>query len=322
MQIRPRSSSRIDALVTTAQRNTAHGLPWRGNARLLVKNSGIPIPDDTSHGEVTAKLLVAAWAAEAPRTARTVRALDDGTQQHVLAALQLEPSWSTSLQDAYIDSVLRLCRDSLRAVVPGLSHGFLSAARRGTLALLSHVKSQTSQQPGARAQLAAALSGDEFRCLEAYSPALGAQSATYRLPATHGRCRPRSRARVGSSLPPTDSGSATIVVSAVRRHALMSPKESSDLKARQKNVASGVGDKRERSHPANNTDDADLQTLAQYPWNQRWKSRPSLSLSMMGRALRVGLTFCNKQCTGQITTLTSASRRIKIRFTPSLARRL
>jgi hypothetical protein len=59
------------------------------------------------------------------------------------------------------------------------------------------------------------------------------------------------------------------------------------------------------AHPeaANNTDDADLQALAQYPWNQRWKSRPSLSLSMLGRALRVGLTFCNEQCTGQITTL-------------------
>mmetsp|Transcript_51765 Transcript_51765/g.108162 ORF Transcript_51765/g.108162 Transcript_51765/m.108162 type:complete len:201 (+) Transcript_51765:826-1428(+) len=62
-------------------------------------------------------------------------------------------------------------------------------------------------------------------------------------------------------------------------HALMSPKESSDLKARQKNMAAGVGDKRERSHPdaASNSDEGDLQALAQYPWNQRWKNRPSLS---------------------------------------------
>jgi hypothetical protein len=88
-------------------------------------------------------------------------------------------------------------------------------------------------------------------------------------------------------------------------HALMSPKESSDLKARQKSLVAGVGDKRERSHPdaASNSDESDLQALAQYPWNQRWKNRPSLSLSMLGRALRIGLTFCNEHCTGQITTL-------------------
>jgi hypothetical protein len=80
-------------------------------------------------------------------------------------------------------------------------------------------------------------------------------------------------------------------------HALMSPKESSDLKARQKNMAAGVADKRERSHPdaASNPDEGDLQALAQYPWNQRWKNHPSLSLSMLGRALRIGLTFCNEQ---------------------------
>jgi hypothetical protein len=56
VQIRPRSRS--DTLVTTAQRNTAHGMPWR-DARLLVKNSGIAIPDDTPHGDVASKLLLA-----------------------------------------------------------------------------------------------------------------------------------------------------------------------------------------------------------------------------------------------------------------------
>ena len=57
--------------------------------------------------------------------------------------------------------------DSPKQLPPGLSHGLLSAARHGALALLWQVQAQTSQQPGARAQLAAALSSDEFRCLEA-----------------------------------------------------------------------------------------------------------------------------------------------------------
>ena len=54
-----------------------------------------------------------------------MRALVDNTQQHVLAALQLDPSWSTSLQDAYVDSVLKLCRESSCTLDPGLSHGLL-----------------------------------------------------------------------------------------------------------------------------------------------------------------------------------------------------
>uniref|UniRef100_A0A7S0MQY7 Uncharacterized protein n=1 Tax=Cryptomonas curvata TaxID=233186 RepID=A0A7S0MQY7_9CRYP len=131
VQIRPHS--RIDTLVTTVQRNIAHGMPWR-DALLLVKNSGIPIPDDTPHGDVAPKLFLAVWAAEVSRTASTVRALDDHTQQHVLAALQVDSSWSVPLQDAYIDSVLKLCRESCWALDPNLSHGLLSAARRGALA--------------------------------------------------------------------------------------------------------------------------------------------------------------------------------------------
>jgi hypothetical protein len=50
----------------------------------------------------------------------TVRELDDNA-----AALQLDPSWSTSLQDAYVDSVLKLCQESSCALDPGLSHGLL-----------------------------------------------------------------------------------------------------------------------------------------------------------------------------------------------------
>ncbi len=212
---------------------------------------------------------------------------------------------------------------------------------------------QISQQQGARAQLAAALSGDEFRCLEAlltstgrtfsdvsvagdtWTVLAGVGNSLESLPSggsggggsagssnwTGGASSSTSAGDVTvPSLTPYHAGACTGAGSHAQAqaqaeeqllsllfdvHALMSPKESSDLKARQKNVASCVGDKLERSHleAASNTDDADLQALAQNPWNQRWKSRPSLSLSMLGRALRIGLTFCNEQCTGQITTL-------------------
>jgi len=105
-EVQIRTHSHIDTLVTTAQHNTAHCVPWR-DARPLVKNSGMPIPDDTPHGDVASELLVAVWAAEAPRAASTVRAIDDRTQQHVLAALKMESSWSIPLLDAYVDSVIK-----------------------------------------------------------------------------------------------------------------------------------------------------------------------------------------------------------------------
>ena len=72
--------------------------------------------------------------------------------------------------------------DSLKQLPPGLSHGLLSAARHGALALLWQVQAQTSQQPSARAQLAAALSSDEFAVWRPCSLALGAPPTTYRSP--------------------------------------------------------------------------------------------------------------------------------------------
>eukprot|EP00291_Cryptomonas_curvata_P000689 CAMPEP_0172182580 /NCGR_PEP_ID=MMETSP1050-20130122/18478_1 /TAXON_ID=233186 /ORGANISM="Cryptomonas curvata, Strain CCAP979/52" /LENGTH=697 /DNA_ID=CAMNT_0012856041 /DNA_START=843 /DNA_END=2939 /DNA_ORIENTATION=+ len=341
VQIRPHS--RIDTLVTTVQRNIAHGMPWR-DALLLVKNSGIPIPDDTPHGDVAPKLFLAVWAAEVSRTASTVRALDDHTQQHVLAALQVDSSWSVPLQDAYIDSVLKLCRESCWALDPNLSHGLLSAARRGALAFFVAVQAQTSHQPGARAQLAAALSADEFQCLEAlltstgrtfndvsvagdtWTVAAGGGSALS--PVGKGEGGGTSSGWTGGASSLTSTGgltatsltslrTGTMPVLALAQaeeqllslrfdvHALMSPKESSDLKARQKNMAAGVGDKRERSHPdaASNSDEGDLQALAQYPWNQRWKNRPSLSFVHARASVADRAHFLQRALLGQVTTL-------------------
>ena len=84
-------------------------------------------------------------------------------------------------------SVLKLFREPSWALDLGLSHGLLLAARRGALApfcrryrrgalaTLSQVQAR-ARQPGARAQLAAALSSDEFRCLEALLTSTGRTS--------------------------------------------------------------------------------------------------------------------------------------------------
>ena len=36
--------------------------------------------------------------------------------------------------------------------------------------------------------------------------------------------------------------------------------------------------------------------LAAFPWNQWWPVQPTVSIAMMGRALRIGLTFCTETC--------------------------
>ena len=46
--------------------------------------------------------------------------------------------------------------------------------------------------------------------------------------------------------------------------------------------------------------------LATFAWNQRWHTLDSYSLSMYGRFLRIGLTFCNEHITDQVTTLVAS----------------
>ncbi len=41
--------------------------------------------------------------------------------------------------------------------------------------------------------------------------------------------------------------------------------------------------------------------MAAYSWNQTLKVYPSLSLSMLGRFLRVALTICNSEALEQMT---------------------
>ena len=86
---------------------------------------------------------------------------------------------------------------------------------------------------------------------------------------------------------------------------LLSTKESADLRAKTKMAQAGIGSKRERPYPdaPDVDDDSGSLVLSAYPWNQKWPTRPTISLAMMGRSLRIGLTFCDDKCSDQVTTL-------------------
>ena len=73
---------------------------------MLVSQSGIPLtgldPTPVVHG----KLMVAAWAAEGTRNAVEVRALPGPISAQVLMLLGVDATWTTTLQDFFLDRVL------------------------------------------------------------------------------------------------------------------------------------------------------------------------------------------------------------------------
>ena len=119
----------VHSLVTPSQKRIVAELPWR-NVREAVQASGIPTSAADDDWAVRDKLLIAVWAAETLRTSAHVRALASDVQHCVLAALGAEPTWAPPLQDAYTDSVLRLCKACPWAFDPSLSQGLLSTGLR------------------------------------------------------------------------------------------------------------------------------------------------------------------------------------------------
>ena len=91
-------------------------------------------------------------------------------------------------------------------------------------------------------------------------------------------------------------------------YSLLTTKERTDFKNRGKFGASAAGSKRELQHPdALETElSGDFMPLATFGWIQRWHTLDSYSLSMYGRFLRIGLTFCNEHITDQVTTLVAS----------------
>jgi hypothetical protein len=80
---------------------------------------------------------------------------------------------------------------------------------------------------------------------------------------------------------------------------LLSEKENAMFRSRAKYTPAVVGSKREQSYPGEADDmDVDLaMPLSAFPWNQTLVVQDSYSLPMLGRMLRVALTFWNEHCT-------------------------
>ena len=82
--------------------------------------------------------------------------------------------------------------------------------------------------------------------------------------------------------------------------ALMSTEETKQNAARVKAAAASPGRKRERAHgaahpDAKGSDDLDeLHQQASFPWNQKVVAVESESLALLGRKLRILLTWCNE----------------------------
>ena len=139
-------------------------LQWR-NMREAVQASGIPTTSSDDDWAVRDKLYIAIWAAETLRTSAHVRALASDVQHCVLTALGAEPTWAPPLQDAYIDSVLRLCKACPWAADPSLSYGLLSTALLDALAFMQ-AHSIPSLEQETKARLQSELSTEELRNFE------------------------------------------------------------------------------------------------------------------------------------------------------------
>lgn len=86
-------------------------------------------------------------------------------------------------------------------------------------------------------------------------------------------------------------------------YSFLTPAENQELKARSKAL---VGTKRERAWDGEEEAAPDAQLLlplASFPWNQSLKVLSSHSLAMLGRFLRIALTFCTMEFLNQMTCL-------------------
>jgi hypothetical protein len=90
--------------------------------------------------------------------------------------------------------------------------------------------------------------------------------------------------------------------------ALISMEETKQNAARVKAAAASPGRKRERAHPdAKGSDDLDeLHPLTSFPWNQKVVAVESESLALLGRKLRILLTWCNEQFKDELSCTTHA----------------
>ncbi len=67
--------------------------------------------------EMRRKLLVAVWAAEAPRVAGDLQGLLDHAKLPAMTALGIEPTWAVALQDNFMLTTFQLGRSAPWAAV-------------------------------------------------------------------------------------------------------------------------------------------------------------------------------------------------------------
>ena len=310
---------------------------------MLVSQSGIPLtgldPTPVVHG----KLMVAAWAAEGTRNAVEVRALPGPISAQVLMLLGVDTTWTTTLQDFFLDRVLLAGAAAPWAVDPSQSQGVLNPQRMASLALLASVRVVAAAHNNAEAELTALLSPLEFQALRDGLHAAGRSfkdlvktGGTWSLPppTVQGGSISNSSAGLGAGTSSSSVGSimgsssvssgsgnayygqavdASLQAEAERQcdslkldtFALLTTSENELFKRRSKWESSEVGTKRERSFPGapDDGDSESLIPLSKYPHNQRLRVQDSFSLSLLGRMLRICLRFCNDQFTDQMTVL-------------------
>jgi len=314
--------------------------------RQLVRAAQIPVLAANSDDEARHKLLVAVWAAEAPRVAADLRSLPDHARQSAMTALGLDPLWAVAVQDSFMLTTFQLCRSAPWVADPSQSHGLLTADRLASLAFMAQVCAQGSGEIDSRTRLAATLSAAELQTFEASLHRAGKSFAdvtwygsTWSLSATGGSaslaasvaCSSGTAAVGGSSSVGAGSTSAGCGTSGLGRlsghvtesleeaerqldslrvdtFALMSAEETKQNAARVKAASASPGQKRDRAHPdAKNSDDLDeLHPLATFPWNQKMVAAESESLALLGRKLRILMTWCNEQFRDELSCTTHA----------------
>jgi hypothetical protein len=324
-------------MVTPAQVLAIAGLPFAA-ALALVQAAQIPTQVGDSDDVIRGKLTVAVWAAETLRSTLDFRGLPTAVRVPALGYLGVDAAWAEPLQDAFLASALSLCQQAPWAVDPGQSQGLLSGHRMAFLALMRRIGDATSGAATSRARLQAVVPPGDFQLCEAALIAAGrsfdditweggAWSLRTEASASGNSTVGGASSVAGNSAVTGTLGSSYSGLSSVSHlgtgtgrnarqvaceqdyrglkydiYALFTTSENVEQKSRSKYAV--TGGKRERAWEGDADDvdvDATASPLAEYPWNQSFRVYPSLSLSMLGRILRIALTFCNREVLEQMT---------------------
>ena len=312
--------------------------------RAMVLAAQVPLLSTDSDDEARRKLIVALWAAEVQRTPADMRSLPAVSQGSAMTAIGIDAGWTVGLQDGFMSSTFQLCRQAPWATDPSQSQGLITAERLAYLSLMAKLLAHGGGAADSRTKLAATLSADDFKALEA---ALTGTGRTFNDITWVGSSWSIKEAGTSLGSPgsvagtsgfPTfgGSGSALSVGSgfssvsqqgmvlgqqdAMRAleqqymtlqfdvYALFTAAESTEFKNRGKFGGAQAGRKRERAYPGaeEQVSMSDNLPIAEFPWNQLLYVQKSFSLSMLGRFLRIALAFCNEHFTDQMTCLVYA----------------